>query len=211
VTYLAAHPAFADTDGGTEARTPVEQMLAAKGPYLLCVANTYPHKNVHTLARAYMSLYERIPHRLVIVGNPGIGEGLVQEALASLRDPGRVVRLRGLASGNLAALYQNADLFVFPSLHEGFGLPVLEAMMAGLPVVTSRKGAIPEVGGDCVRYADPGDAEDLARAVREMLELSGEQRRAWVARARQRAAQFSWEQTADATVACLRDACGNNA
>jgi len=115
------------------------------------------------------------------------------------------VRLRHVSRQDLAALYQGADAFVYPSRYEGFGLPVLEAMMAGIPVLASRAGSIPEVGGDAVRYAAAGDAEAFAAELRSLLFMPQEKRAAMTAAARTRAKGFSWEATARGTMeACLR-------
>ncbi|MDD4059218.1 MAG: glycosyltransferase, partial [Kiritimatiellae bacterium] len=144
-----------------------------------------------------------IPHRLVLLGKPRRGEDAVAAALAETPAPERVSRLHYLAQTDLAALYQGADLFVFPSKYEGFGLPVLEAMSAGVPVVTTREAAIPEVGGDAVAYAEAGNAEAFAAEIRRLLALDAPARAAVVAKAKVRAAGFSWEATARATVAAL--------
>lgn len=177
--------------------------IVPEGAYVLCVANTYPHKNVHTLVRAMDRVMSEHPVRLVLVGGEGRGEQEVQAALDGIRHPDRIIRLRGLSRERLAALYQGAAVFAFPSLYEGFGLPVLEAMAAGIPVVASRCGSIPEVGGDCIRYFD-GTADDGARCLGEILAMTEEDRRRMVEAARARAGSFCWERTADDIVACLR-------
>jgi glycosyltransferase involved in cell wall biosynthesis len=148
-----------------------------------------------------------IEHDLVVVGCPGRGEETVRRALAALPDPHRVIRLSGLRAPVLAKLYRGADLFVFPSTYEGFGLPVLEAMMAQVPVITTTKGSIPEVGGDCAVYAEPPDPSNIADRIRTVLAWRPEQRTAWVARGEARAAKFSWEASAKKTMAVLKDAC----
>lgn len=157
VTPLAADPSFAE---------PVPGDPGVPRPYLLCVANSYPHKNVDQLIRAFAAVEDEIPHTLVWVGRPRLGQKKIEEALSRLSDPDRVVRLSGLSREALIRLYQQADLFVFPSLYEGFGLPVLESLTAGTPVLTTTCGALPEVGGKHVSTYDPSEDENLEKALR---------------------------------------------
>lgn len=188
VTLLAADPQF-----GLPAGPPPAEVRGA--PYLLCVAHTYPHKNVAMLVRAFNRLAGEIPHRLALAGLPRLGE---PEVAAALREspPGRVVRFSSLPQPELIALYQGADWFVFPSLYEGFGLPVLEAMSAGTPVLATREAAIPEIGGDTVLYADGRDEAAFAAALRAALALPPAERAPLAAAARARAAGFTWDASA---------------
>jgi len=108
---------------------------------------------------------------------------------------------------DLPALYNGADLFVFPSLYEGFGLPVLEAMACGTPVVTSNTSSLPEVAGDAALLVDPYDVEEIATAMRRILEdeaLTAELRAKGLARAK----EFSWERTARETIAVYEKVLG---
>ena len=177
-------------------------------PYILMVANSYPHKSLETGVQAYGQICGEFPHRLVIIGKPRLGEAAVAEAIEDLPAQGRVVRLNYVMRQDLVALYQGAELFVFPSKYEGFGLPVLEAMCAGIPVVTTREGAIPEVGGDAVTYSEAGNADALAAAIRHILSLDTSARSALVEKARARAAKFSWEATARGTISVCEDLVG---
>ncbi len=189
VTLLAADPAFGEPDG-----PPPPAVRGA--PYLLCVAHTYPHKNVGLLVKAFHRIAAEIPHRLVLVGKPRFGEPEVAAALKG-SPPGRVVRLPGLRWRELIALYQGADLFVFPSLYEGFGLPVLEAMRAGVPVLTTREASIPEIGGEAVEYADGRDEAAFAAALRAAALRPPEERARRAEVGRRRAEGFTWAASAE--------------
>jgi glycosyltransferase involved in cell wall biosynthesis len=206
VVHLAASPAFG-VPLTEETRTQfLRRLIPSPRPYLLCVAATYPHKNVQALIRAFGQLMPAIPHNLVLVGNARLGEPEVAKALAALPEPARVIRLKRLAELELVALYQGCDVFVFPSLYEGFGLPVLEGLMAGVPVVTTRCASIPEVGGDVAEYFDPGDPLALPAAIESVLGWSPAERQARVQRGRAFARSFSWSTSAARTLTILRGA-----
>lgn len=202
--HSAAGLEFSRAIDGAEAR---RAALIPGEPYVLCVANTYPHKNVHALVEAFGLLPGLSGLNLVLVGVERLGEHLVRTALSRLPKParGRVIRLQRLDRRDLIALYQGAAVFAFPSLYEGFGLPVLEAMAAGVPVVTTERGPMREIGGETIHYCD-GTPSDLARRLEEVLGLSSGARAALVSKARELAATFTWERTADQTVEVLRGA-----
>ncbi|WP_446008219.1 glycosyltransferase family 4 protein [Candidatus Electrothrix sp.] len=180
------------------------QALGAYLPFVLCVAHTYPHKNVDKLIAALALLEDRIPHQLVLVGKGRRGEQAVQEQLQRLQAPNRVIRLQGLAEEDLQALYQEAAVFVLPSTYEGFGLPVLEALMAARPVVTVQAASLPEVGGQYAVYAERAEPSLLADKIMEVLQLSHEERAERGRQGSQWAATFTWERTAAQTLRVLR-------
>jgi glycosyltransferase involved in cell wall biosynthesis len=169
-----------------------------RAPFILTVANSYPHKNLAGLVAAFARIEKDSPHDLVVVGHARRGEAEVQTAMRLVADPARVRRLRGVPPELLRALYQSAELFVFPSLFEGFGLPVIEAMAAGAPVACSDIPTLREVAGDAAAFFDPRDAESTAEALRALLE-DPQQRDTLAARGRERARAFTWERTARAT------------
>jgi glycosyltransferase involved in cell wall biosynthesis len=206
VTPLAVDPVYGVAVDPEERRRRVEAALGVRGPYLLAVSNTYPHKNLDVAVAAFGSIMGRIPHELAVVGRPRRGEKAVQKAIAALPDPARVKRAPYLSGDDLVCAYQGADVFVFPSVYEGFGLPVLEAMMAGTPVVAGRCASIPELGGEAVAYADPRAAGDIAAGIESVLAWSDDERRARTDTARRRAATFTWQRTAKATIEVLREA-----
>jgi glycosyltransferase involved in cell wall biosynthesis len=175
------------------------------GPFVLYVGSVEPRKNLATLVEAWAAMQRRArsPARLAIAGGSGWKNSAVFEAVErhGLREQ---VHLLGFVSdAELIALYNTCTLFCYPSLYEGFGLPVIEAMSCGAPVVTSRVSSLPEVGGDAVRYVDdPRDAEPLAEALHAVLEdrdLQERLRRDGLAQA----ARFSWDRAARETIAIL--------
>lgn len=166
--------------------------------YLLFVGTIEPRKNLSTLLRAFAKLSEP-GLGLVIAG----GRGWKYEADLDLIDQlclaDRVALLGYVPDHDLGELYAGAELFVYPSLLEGFGLPILEAMQAGVPVACSGTGAMPEVGGEAVRYFDPKDADQMAEVIASALDGTGD-RDLWIDRGRRRAAKFDWSITADLTL-----------
>ncbi|MDD4869618.1 MAG: glycosyltransferase family 1 protein [Kiritimatiellae bacterium] len=204
VTYLAADPVFGKPIPFEERRSQLSSFMPMDKPYILSVANTYPHKNMHMLMRVFGTIMKDIPHNLVVVGNPRLGEAEYRNALDSISDKSRVIRLQKLSIQQLVSLYQGCDLFAFPSLYEGFGLPVLEAMLAGVPVVTTKLASIPEVGGDCVFYADCHDVREFGVVIRKVLNMTLEEKRQWCEKAVSRAMSFSWKATADGMLRSFR-------
>ncbi len=170
-----------------------------RAPYLLAVGTLEPRKNLGALLEALRLLRrEGRDLALVVAGRQAWTQSLPVGDLAPH------VRLAGLVPDDeLAALYAGAACFVLPSLHEGFGLTLAEAMAAGVPAVASDIPALREVGGETVRYADPLDPESFARAIRCALDdREGSMLRA--AAARGRARKFRWEDTARQTLAVYR-------
>jgi glycosyltransferase involved in cell wall biosynthesis len=173
--------------------------------FVLAVGTLEPRKNLPRLAAAYASLPEELRrrHPLVIAGALGWEAGPTTEALDALG--AGAIRVGYVSDAVLAQLYRRCAVFCYPSLGEGFGLPVLEAMAAGAPVLTSSVSSLPEVGGDAVAYCDPGSVEGIAESLRELLEDPA--RRAELAeRGPARAALFSWEHTAGLILGALERA-----
>jgi alpha-1,3-rhamnosyl/mannosyltransferase len=167
---------------------------------VLAVGTLEPRKNLPRLIAAWTRLPEelRSAHALALVGPRGWDD---EEVLAAARAAG--VRLLGrVGDAQLHALYANATAFAYPSLYEGFGLPVLEAMAAGAPVLTSLSSSLPEVAGDAALLVDPRDTAAIAAGLERLLRDAGLRERLRVA-GRARAAAFSWERTARETHALL--------
>ncbi|MDA1314666.1 MAG: glycosyltransferase family 1 protein [Acidobacteria bacterium] len=166
--------------------------------YVLFVGAMEPRKNLITLVDAYEKLSSafRKRHPLVITGAAGWKNRTIKKRLEQVG-----AHLTGYVSRvHLPALYHAAQLFVFPSLYEGFGMPLLEAMAARVPVITSNVSAMPEVAGEAAVYVDPHDSGDLADAIERVLEQP-ELASALGEGGRRRARQFTWEATAAQTKA----------
>ncbi|MCL4535052.1 MAG: glycosyltransferase family 4 protein [Bacteroidetes bacterium] len=176
-------------------RIEVAQRLRLERPFLLMVGTLEPRKNLVRLLEAFHKLTQAFPHELIVVGRPGWMYREIYQTVGRLGLHNRVRFLGFLAEEDLPVLYNLADLFVFPSLYEGFGLPPLEAMACGTPVVCSNTSSLPEVVDCAAIQFDPRDVEAMAAAMEEALGNAG-RRREMAERGRQQALQFSWERSA---------------
>jgi glycosyltransferase involved in cell wall biosynthesis len=203
VTELAADPVFGDGDPAADAE--VVRRHGLDKPYVLALGTLEPRKNLPRLIEAFAGLDPqlRAAHELVLVGGSGWADGEIDASIARHRD---VVRALGyVEDGDLPALYRRAALFAYPSLFEGFGLPVLEAMTAGTAVLTSDVSSLPEVGGDAVAYADPLSVEAIGAQLDALLRAPGERERL-AAAGRERSHRFSWKRTAEETLRAVEAA-----
>lgn len=166
-----------------------------------------PQKNQETVLRAF-GLLCRNPafrHNLILVGGAHLPDALALEG--STRAARRILRVTNATRAELDLLYSHCDAFLFPSLYEGFGLPILEAMRAGAPVITSNVSCLPEVAGDAALLVAPQDAPQLANAVRRVLD--DERVRVKLSRAGERRAQeFTWARTAEMTLGVYEQVAG---
>jgi glycosyltransferase involved in cell wall biosynthesis len=199
---IPGSPPAADPPG-TDAREPRSELPPAG--FVLAVGTLEPRKNLPRLVEAFARLDEPLQraHPLVVVGDVGWRTGRTLAALESLGD--RCLALGKVSDAELAELYRRCDVFCYPSLYEGFGLPVLEAMAAGAAVLTSNVSSLPEVGGEAVAYADPRDPDEIAGGLRRLLEQPSLRAQLGAA-ARERAAQFTWARTAERVLEVLRAA-----
>jgi glycosyltransferase involved in cell wall biosynthesis len=160
---------------------------------VLGVGTLEPRKNLERLIEAWAGMQSE-EYELVLVGSIGWDAGAILR-----RARRRRVRLLGYVNDDdLVALYSLCEAFCYPSLYEGFGLPVLEAMAAGAPVITSSVSSLPEVAGDAAVLVDPRDAQAIRAGLERVLSDARERERLRIA-GRARAAQFSWDQTARLT------------
>jgi glycosyltransferase involved in cell wall biosynthesis len=198
VTYEAADPPEAvEPDAATLER------YGVYAPFFLYVGAAYPYKNLARLIEAYARVGGE--HQLVLAGDHEQFGPALRERAANAGLAGRVVFPGRVSDAELAALYGGALGYVFVSFSEGFGLPGLEAMRFGVPVIAASAGSLPEIYGDAARYCDPHDADSIADALAEVA--SDEQLRAGlVERGHGRAAEFSWARTAQETLTVYREA-----
>ena len=175
----------------------VATILGIHTPFLLYVGNLKPHKNVVTFLRAFAQLRKdgKLCHSLLIVGDDARWKTSVVDECMRLGIRGCTIFVSHVSRALLPRVYAAADLLVMPSTVEGFGLPVLEAMACGTPVVASRTASLPEVAGDAALYFDPASPEDLAVQI-ERIVYSTDLQAALRNKGIQRAKQFTWKQCA---------------
>lgn len=173
VIYLAAGKDYLNYDG--------KKKYQSKKPYILTVGTIEPRKNLNRLAAAF-DLLNLKDYDLVIAGKSGWGD--------------QIKGLGYVPQEDMPSLYAGASLFVYPSLYEGFGVPILEAMTVGCPVATSNISSMPEVGGDAAVYFDPMSVEDIAEKMKWALEHT----KSLKDKSLMQAKNFSWEKTARETI-----------
>jgi glycosyltransferase involved in cell wall biosynthesis len=205
--YNAPDAGFYDLSGhSAEEHQRILERYQIQYPFLLYAGNVRRHKNVPRLVEAFAVLREQLGDhpvyrdlRLVIIGNtisqhPGVRQAVIKSRIEHL------VRFLGYVPfDTLRCFYESAAAFVFPSRYEGFGLPPLEAMACGTPVVTSNVSSLPEVVGDAAVLVNPENVFDIARGIREAL-LDETLRAELIRRGHAQAARFSWERTARAVL-----------
>jgi glycosyltransferase involved in cell wall biosynthesis len=174
--------------------------LGVRGPFLLAVGTMEPRKNLPRLLAAFGEVTDELPDHFLVVAGP-VGWG---PALRPTWDSVRVKLAGPLDDPVLQALYRSADGLAYPSLYEGFGLPVVEAMAHGLPVLTSNRSSLPEVAGDAAVLVDPLDRGAIAKGLVRLVTDSALRRRLADAGPR-RAARFTWPATAAGTWAAYRE------
>jgi alpha-1,3-rhamnosyl/mannosyltransferase len=183
-----------------------EQLVGKGNEMLLSVGNLEVRKNVVNALRALALLPER--YRLVLAGGDGYGAEAIHAFIAQQGLERRVIRLGFAPAERMPVLYQSASALLFPSLEEGFGFPVLEAMAHGLPVVTSNTSSLPEVGGEAALYVDPLDVADIAAKTVQAVEDEAT-RRTLIEKGRARAHEFTWRRAAEAVLKVYEEVLAN--
>lgn len=166
--------------------------------YILFVGTFQPRKNIGRIIDAYMLLpasYKK-ENTLVLVGKEGWGSDALRGKIDKLVNNGECIRITNASDSDVHCLYQAASVFLFPSLYEGFGLPILEAFASGVPVITSKDTALEEVAGDAALLVDPYLIEDIVDKLKFLLDIDMVSRESMIKIGIERARQFSWDSAA---------------
>ncbi len=168
-------------------------------PYIFYCGSLSPRKNIVRTLEAFAAIKGNIPHNFVVTAGKSWKDRPVFDAVKRLHLSDRFVKLGTVPVEDMPALYGMADMFVYPSLYEGFGLPVLEAMACGCPVLTSNTSSLPEVAGDAALTVDPRDASSIASGMLKIL-TDREEAERLRNKGLERARRFTWEKTARETI-----------
>ncbi len=164
--------------------------------YLFYVGNAHPHKNVEGLIKAFVKLRQKYPSLSLVLSG---GDHYFWERIKKEYSLPGITYTGFINDDELVALYKNAAAFILPSFEEGFGLPILEAMACGCPVVASNVASLPEVGGDAAVYFNPQDLDDMANKISKVLENT-ELREQLIEKGKKRYKEYSWEKLANQTL-----------
>jgi len=175
---------------GHESISQLKKKYYIEGDYILAFGAPGFRKNVEGVIKSFKKMQKDIPHNLVIIGSTG-------DAYTDEND--RIIRLPYVEFSELPTFYSGASCFVYPSYYEGFGLPILEAMACGCPVVSSDRGSLKEIVGNSL-IVDPDDEGDIAAKIHTILTLSDQEYASQVKKGLEHAKQFSWEKTAKETL-----------
>ena len=211
LVYSAPDPNFLNYKPQTGSSLRLRERFQIHYPYILYAGRIRPHKNIPRLIEAFAVVRGELENhpkyrdlRLLIIGDEINRNPEVRRAVAQTRTE-QVVRFLGFVPfETLREFYANASAFAFPSLYEGFGLPPLEAMATGIPVVTSSVSSLPEVVGNAAMIVNPENVFDIARGIREVI-TEEQLRSRLIARGYEQVRQFSWRRTAEQTLEVYRE------
>jgi len=199
VIYEAASSIFKPQTNLKKIRA-VKEKYNLKNKYILSVGTQEPRKNLKRLIKAYQGVVsDKSNLNLIIVGKFGWGDEI---------EPSKNIKLLGfIPDEDLAVLYSAAKFFIYPSLYEGFGLPVLEAMACGCPVITSNTSSLPEVGGSAALYVNPKKTYDIFKTIQMLIKASPSKLKTLSQKSLDQAKQFSWHKTAKQTLEIYKNLC----
>ncbi len=177
--------------------------IATTTDYILYVGTIQPRKNISTLLKAFAKFVQSNPtYKLILVGKKGWMYEKIFEEVTTLNLTNSVIFTGFLPDNTVSKLYQNAFCYVLPSLYEGFGIPILEAMAHGSPVLASYASSLPEIGGEACLYFDPQNPDDLADKL-TMLKASPSLRSDLIKKGKERITLFSWDRCGKQTLEVL--------
>ena len=184
-----------------EEKIPVLKKYGLESGYFIFIGTIQPRKNIGYLIEAYLSLPEKIKkeHGLLIIGQYGWGEESLKKRLENLRQDDNIKWIESVSENELYALLQSAIAMVYPTLYEGFGLPVLEGFASEIPVIASNTTSIPEVAADAALYIDPTNIADISKKM-EMIASDSDMRWEMITRGRKRTELYSWKNSADSYI-----------
>jgi glycosyltransferase involved in cell wall biosynthesis len=174
-----------------------ESRIENKNPYLLFIGRLEERKNIVRIIEAFEILKKKyaIPHELILVGKPGFGYERIAASILHSPFSIHIKELGYVSEEEKWRWLAGADIFLFPTLYEGFGIPILEAQSVSIPVVTSDVSSLPEIAGEGAVYVDPGSAESIAAGVQKVLSDKAF-RDGIIEKATQNVSRFSWERCA---------------
>jgi glycosyltransferase involved in cell wall biosynthesis len=206
VVHGAAPPEFGKVQD-EQVLDSVREKYSLPSEFILTVGTLEPRKNLARLVRAWGRLRrDGYPHKVVLVGPPGWHMHELEKEVSAWPDD--VIKLGYVPTKDLPPLYSLATVFAYPSLYEGFGLPAVEAMACGTPVLAGNRGALPEVCGDAASLVDPMSDDELTESLRTLLDDQG-LRQGLRARGLERARRFAWARSADQMVSVYETAAGS--
>lgn len=187
----------------------VQQRLKIQKPYLLYVGTIEPRKNLIRLIQAFdwLKKEKQIPHQLILAGGGGWKTEEIYQSAEETQFAGEIQFTGYLSSEEKNALYQNADAMVFPSLYEGFGMPPLEAMLFGCPVICSDAASLPEIVGEAAELVDPLDVQTIADGIWHVLS-NRDYRSLLIEKGAQQALRFSWDRSAEKMIQIYKETLG---
>ena len=185
----------------------LKDKVSVKGNYIFCAASLRMYKNLDGLIKAYSVLKKKysVPQKLVLTGHKGRYYEELQRLVRVLGLENDVIFTGFISDDELRLLYSSADVFVFPSFYEGFGLPVLEAMASGTPVVASNRTSIPEVVGDAGLLFNPDNTDEMAETIHSVLREET-LKKSLISRGFERVKKFTWEKTAEGVLKVINSA-----
>ncbi len=179
----------------------VAEKFNIKGQYLFYIGNAHPHKNVEGLLAAFKEIRERFPEVQLVLSGP---DHYFWQRVQKENQSEGVIYTGFVTDKELVTLYSNAKALVVPSFEEGFGIPLLEAMACGCPVVSSNGGSLPEVGGDACLYFDPKNKKEMVSQIEKIIK-DEKLRKSLISKGEKRYKQFSWEKMAKQTLQIYKD------